>query len=85
MQMILLFFGFVLIVMFLFLWLLLNRLKKTRHELNAVIDTNHELVKQLLDLRQEESCKSKNRKEANEKLKALDNSVDSAIAGLSKH
>ena len=55
-------------------------------ELNCVVDTNHELMKQLKEARTELDVKAKKRKESAEKINNLYNgdSVSNAINGLSK-
>lgn len=55
-------------------------------ELNCVVDTNHELMKQLKEARNELDVKAKKRKESETKINNLYNgdSVSNAINGLSK-
>ncbi len=55
-------------------------------ELNCVVDTNHELMRQLKEARNELDVKAKKRKESAEKINNLYNgdSVNNAINGLSK-
>lgn len=69
---------------------IINKLQQVNEqlekELNCVVDTNHELMRQLKEARNELDVKAKKRKESETKINNLYNgdSVNNAINGLSK-
>ncbi len=70
------------------LWRITNsKLKAVQHNVDAIVDTNHALMKELENARFQLKIKSDNRKEADEKINALHtgDAVDNAINGLSNN